>query len=58
LNAIYREKCLIRFNPLADGVFLYIRVMSRQQWQELAALDSLFYRNLKRDGVSLLPEQV
>jgi predicted nucleotidyltransferase len=43
---------------LTYGVFLSIRVMSKQQWQELADMDSLFYRNLRRDGVSLLPEQV
>jgi len=41
---------------LAHGIFLSIRVMSRQQSQALADMDSMFYRNLMRDGVSLLPE--
>jgi hypothetical protein len=41
---------------LTYGVFLSIRVMSRQQSQELADMNSLFYRNLMRDGISLLPE--
>jgi len=41
---------------LAHGVFLSIRVMSRQQSQDLADMDSMFYRNLVRDGISLLPE--
>lgn len=40
---------------LAHGVFLSIRVMSRQHWQTLAEMGSLFYRNLERDGISLLP---
>jgi hypothetical protein len=43
---------------LTYGVFLSIRVMSKQQWQDLATMDSLFYRNVSRDGVSLLPAQV
>jgi hypothetical protein len=30
--------------------------MSRQQSQDLADMDSMFYRNLVRDGISLLPE--
>jgi predicted nucleotidyltransferase len=41
---------------LTHEVFLSIRVMSKQQWQKLADIDSLFYRNLRRDGISLLPE--
>jgi len=36
-------------------VFLSIRAMSRQRWQALAAMQSLFYRYLLRDGISLLP---
>ena len=40
---------------LAYQVLLSIRAMSRQSWQTLAARQSLFYRNLLRDGVSLLP---
>jgi len=40
---------------LTHDIFLSIRVMSQQQWQELAAMDSLFYRNVTKDGLSLLP---
>jgi len=43
---------------LAHGVFLSIRAMSQQQWQDLADIDSLFYRNLKKDGLSLLSAPV
>lgn len=39
---------------LAHGVFLSVRAMSEQGWQELGQLQSLFYRHLRRDGVSLL----
>jgi predicted nucleotidyltransferase len=41
---------------LEHKVFLSIRAMSQQGWQALAARESLFYRNVLRDGVSLLPE--
>jgi predicted nucleotidyltransferase len=40
---------------LAYQVFLSIRAMSYQQWQALAALQSLFYRNALQDAIPLLP---
>jgi hypothetical protein len=40
---------------LAYQVLFSIRAMSQQNWQALAARQSLFYRNLVRDGISLLP---
>ncbi len=40
---------------LTHDIFLSIRAMSKQQLQELAELGSLFYRNLMRDSISLLP---
>ncbi|MFQ5612414.1 MAG: nucleotidyltransferase domain-containing protein [Anaerolineae bacterium] len=40
---------------MAHQVFLSIRVMSRQQLQELARINSLFYRHLRQDGISFLP---
>ncbi len=39
---------------LTYDVFLSIRAMSQQQWQTLADIDSLFYRNLTKDGIPLL----
>jgi predicted nucleotidyltransferase len=39
---------------LAYGVFLSVRAMSQQGWEALAGLQSLFYRHLKREGISLL----
>jgi len=39
---------------LAYEVLISVRAMSQQGWEELGRLQSLFYRNLKRDGVSLL----
>jgi predicted nucleotidyltransferase len=36
-------------------VFLSIRAISQEHWQILAAMQSLFYRNLLRDGISCLP---
>jgi predicted nucleotidyltransferase len=39
---------------LAYGVLLSVRAMSQQGWERLGSLRSLFYRNVKRDGVSLL----
>ncbi|MGH2545068.1 MAG: nucleotidyltransferase domain-containing protein [Ardenticatenaceae bacterium] len=39
-------------------VQLSIRAMSLQQWQALAAMRSLFYQNVRRDGISLLPQPV
>ena len=41
---------------LAYGVLLSIRAMSQQGWEELHSLGSLFYRNVKRDGISLLSQ--
>ncbi len=41
---------------LTHQVFLSIRAMSYQQWQDLEAMNSLFYRNLMKDGISLLPD--
>jgi uncharacterized protein len=39
---------------LAHGVLISVRAMSQQGWDELGRLRSMFYRNLNRDGVSLL----
>lgn len=39
---------------LAHGVLLSVQAMSRQGWEKLASLQSLFYRNVRRDGISLL----
>ena len=39
---------------LAYQVFLSIRAMSHEQWQALAALQSLFYRNALHDAIPLL----
>jgi predicted nucleotidyltransferase len=40
---------------LAYRVLLSVRAFSRRGWQELGDMHSLFYRNVTRDGVSLLP---
>jgi predicted nucleotidyltransferase len=40
---------------LTHRVLLSIRAFSRWGWQALAAMHSLFYRHVTRDGVSLLP---
>lgn len=39
---------------LAYGVLLSVRAMSQQGWERLGSLRSLFYRNVERDGISLL----
>ena len=39
---------------LSYGVLLSVRAMSQQGWEKLGSLQSLFYRNVKRDGISLL----
>jgi predicted nucleotidyltransferase len=39
---------------LAYGVLISVRAMSQQGWDKLGNLHSLFYRNVKRDGISLL----
>jgi len=39
---------------LMHGVLLSVRAFSRRGWQELGAMHSLFYRNVTRDGISLL----
>jgi predicted nucleotidyltransferase len=39
---------------LRYGVLLSVRAMSQQGWDKLGSLQSLFYRNVKRDGISLL----
>jgi predicted nucleotidyltransferase len=36
------------------GVLLSVRAMSQRGWEKLGSLQSLFYRNVKRDGISLL----
>ena len=43
---------------LTYEVFLSIRAMSHEQWQALAALQSLFYRNALHDAIPLLPMAV
>ena len=40
---------------LTYRVLLSIRAFSRRGWQELGAMHSLFYRNVTRESVSLLP---
>jgi len=40
---------------LMHRVLLSIRAFSRRGWQELKVMHSLFYRNVTREGVSLLP---
>jgi predicted nucleotidyltransferase len=40
---------------LGHGVFLSVRAMSGEAWQTLATMQSLFYRNVLRDGISLMP---
>lgn len=40
---------------LNHGVYLSMRAMSRQAWQTLATRQSMFYRNVLRDGISLVP---
>jgi len=40
---------------LGHGVYLSVRAMSRQAWQALATMQSMFYRNVLRDGISLMP---
>ena len=37
------------------GVYLSVRAMSQQGWQSLATMQSMFYRSVSRDGISLLP---
>ena len=39
---------------LSHGVLISVRAMSQQGWEKLGRLRSLFYQNLRRDGVSLL----
>jgi hypothetical protein len=40
---------------METGVFLPVHFMSQQNWDNLAGEGSLFYRNVSRDGISLLP---
>jgi len=40
---------------LTHGVLLSIRALSRQSWQELEEMNSLFYRNVMHDRLSLVP---
>ena len=40
---------------LSHGVYLSVRAMSRNGWQTLATMQSMFYRNVLRDGISLVP---
>jgi hypothetical protein len=42
-------------DPWSQQVFLSIRAMSRQHWQALAVMRSLFYRNAMRDAIPWLP---
>ena len=41
---------------LTYNLFLSIRVVSQERWQTLAETNSLFYHNVEKDGVSLLPQ--
>jgi predicted nucleotidyltransferase len=39
---------------LTHGVLLSVRAMSQRGWEALGNMQSLFYRNVKRDSISLL----
>jgi predicted nucleotidyltransferase len=39
---------------LSYGVYVSVRAVSRQGWQTLATMQSMFYRNVLRDGISLV----
>jgi predicted nucleotidyltransferase len=39
---------------LAYGILLSVRAMSQQGWEKLGSLRSMFYRNVRRDGITLL----
>jgi len=40
---------------LTHGVLLSIRALSRESWRELEEMNSLFYRNVMHDRLSLFP---
>lgn len=40
---------------LSHNVYLSVRAMSRQAWQTLATMQSMFYRNVLHDGICLVP---
>ena len=45
----------LAFDILLDhSVYLSVRAMSRGAWQSLATMRSMFYRNVLRDGTSLV----
>jgi len=39
---------------LSHGVFLSVRARSTDAWHTLATMQSMFYRNVLRDGISLV----
>jgi predicted nucleotidyltransferase len=39
---------------METDVFLSLRVKRNQAWEESAAMQTMFYRNVQQDGVSLL----
>jgi len=39
---------------LEHGLYLSTRVWSQAHWRELEALQTLLYRNIRRDGINLL----
>jgi len=39
---------------LAHGIYLSTRVWSQAHWRKLKELQTLFYRNIHRDGIDLL----
>jgi predicted nucleotidyltransferase len=40
---------------METDIFLSLRMKSSQAWEESAAMQTMFYRNVQQDGVSLLP---
>jgi predicted nucleotidyltransferase len=39
-----------------SGIFLALQVVESEYWDSAACRESLFFRNVARDGVSLLPQ--
>lgn len=38
-----------------SGVFVTLHIVDRQYWESSASRESMFFRNVERDGISLLP---
>ena len=53
INVATNSSALYAIMALANGIYLSTRVWSQAEWQKLAEVQTLLYRNISRDGIEI-----